>query len=41
MGRGQGVQLGADQGVTMVWMVHWVVAVASLVVMMGLMVVVA
>jgi len=41
MGRGQGAQLGADQGVTMVWMVHWAVAVAGLVGVMGSMVVVA
>ena len=41
MGRGRGARLGADQGVTMVWVVHWVVAVAGLVRMMGLMVVVA
>jgi len=41
MGRGRGARLGVDQGVTMVWMVHWVVAVAGLVGMMGLMVVVA
>ena len=41
MGWGQGARLGADQGVMMVWMVHWVVAVAGLVGMMGSMVVVA
>jgi len=41
MGQGQGAQLGADQGVTMVWMVHWAVTVAGLVGMMGSMVVVA
>ena len=41
MGWGQGARLGADQGVTMVWMVHWAVAVAGLVGMMGSMVVVA
>jgi len=40
MGQGQGARLGADQGVMMVWMVHWAVAVAGLVEMMGLMVVV-
>ena len=40
-GRRQGARLGADQGVMMVWMVHWVVAVAGLVGMMGSMVVVA
>jgi len=40
MGWGQGAQLVADQGVTMVWMVHWAVAVASLVGMMGSMVMV-
>jgi len=39
-GWGQGAQLGADQGVTMVWMVHWAVAVAGLVRVMGSMVVV-
>jgi len=31
MGQGREAQLGADQGVTMVWMVHWVVMVAGLV----------
>jgi len=41
MGREQGARLGADQGVTMVWMVHWVVTVAGLVGRMGSMVVVA
>jgi len=41
MGQGQGAQLGADQGVMMVWMVHWVVTVAGLVGRMGSMVVVA
>jgi len=41
MGRGRGARLGVDQWVTMVWMVHWVVAVAGLVGMMGSMVVVA
>ena len=41
MGRGRGAQLGADQGVTMVWMVHWAVMVAGLVGRMGSMVVVA
>jgi len=41
MGRGQGARLGADQGVTMVWMVHWAVAVVGLVGMMGSMVMVA
>jgi len=40
-GRGQGARLGADQGVTMVWMVHWVAMVAGLVGMMGSMVMVA
>jgi len=40
MGWGQGAQLVADQGVTMVWMVHWVVAVAGLVGVMGSMVMV-
>jgi len=40
MGQGQGAQLVADQGVMMVWMVHWVVAVAGLVGLMGLMVMV-
>jgi len=30
----------ADQGVTMVWMVHWVVAVATLVGVIGSMVMV-
>jgi len=41
MGWGRGAQLVADQGVTMVWMVHWAVAVAGLVGMMGSMVTVA
>jgi len=41
MGRGRGARLGADQGVTMVWMVYWAVAVAGLVGVMGSMVVVA
>jgi len=41
MGWGQGAQLVADQGVTMVWMVHWVVAVAGLVEVVGSMVMVA
>ena len=41
MGRGQGARLGVDQGVTMVWMVHWVVTVAGLAGRMGSMVVVA
>ena len=41
MGRGRGARLGVDQGVMMVWMVHWVVAVAGLVGRMGSMVVVA
>jgi len=41
MGRGQGARLVADQEVTMVWMVHWAVAVAGLVGMMGSMVMVA
>jgi len=40
-GQGQGAQLVAGQGVTMVWMVHWVVAMASLVGVMGSMVMVA
>jgi len=40
-GWGQGARLGADQGVTMVWMVHWAAAVASLVGMVGSMVMVA
>ena len=40
MGQGRGARLGADQGVMMVWMVHWVVAVAGLVGMMGSMAVV-
>jgi len=40
-GRGQGAQLGADQGVMMVWMVHWAAMVAGLVGMVGSMVVVA
>jgi len=40
-GQGQGAQLGANQGVTMVWMVHWAAMVAGLVGMMGSMVVVA
>ena len=39
-GQGQGAQLVADQGVTMVWMVHWAVAVAGLVGVMGSMVMV-
>jgi len=38
--RGQGAGLVADQGVTMVWMVHWVVTVATLVGGMGSMAVV-
>jgi len=41
MGWGQGAQLVVDQGVMMVWMVHWAVAVAGLVGLMGSMVVVA
>jgi len=41
MGQGRGARLGVDQGVMMVWMVHWVVAVAGLVGMMGSMVMVA
>ena len=41
MGWGRGAQLGVDQGVTMVWMVHWAVAVAGLVGVMGSMVMVA
>jgi len=40
MGRGRGARLGANQGVTMVWMVHWAVAVAGLVGMIVSMVVV-
>ena len=40
-GWGQGAQLVADQGVTMVWMVYWVVAVAGLVGVIGSMVMVA
>jgi len=40
-GQGQGAQLVADQGVMMVWMVHWVVAVAGLVGVIGSMVMVA
>ena len=40
-GWGREARLGADQGVMMVWMVHWVVMVASLVGRMGSMVVVA
>jgi len=40
-GWGRGAQLGADQEVMMVWMVRWAVAVASLVGVMGLMVMVA
>jgi len=40
-GQGRGAQLGADQGVTMVWMVYWVATVAGLVGMMGSMVMVA
>ena len=39
--RGQGARLGADQGVTMVWMVHWAAMVAGLVGVMGSMVMVA
>jgi len=39
-GRGQQAGLVADQGVTMVWMVHWVVAAATLVEVMGSMVMV-
>jgi len=39
-GQGQGAQLVADQGVMMVWMVHWSVVVASLVEVMGSMVMV-
>ena len=41
MGQGQGARLVADQGVTMVWMVHWAVVVAGLVGVMGSMVMVA
>jgi len=40
-GQGQGAQLVADQGVMIVWMVHWAVAVAGLVGVMGSMVMVA
>jgi len=40
-GRGRGAQLVVDQGVTMVWMVHWTAMVVGLVGMMGSMVVVA
>jgi len=40
-GRGRGARLGANQGVTMVWMVHWAAMVADLVGMMGSMVMVA
>jgi len=40
-GWGRGARLGADQEVTMVWMVHWVVVVAGLVGVMGLMAMVA
>jgi len=39
-GWGRGAGLVADQEVTMVWMVHWAVAVAALVEVMGLMVMV-
>jgi len=39
-GWGQGAQLVADQGVMMVWMVHWVVAVAGSLGVMGSMVMV-
>jgi len=39
-GWGQGAGLVADQGVTMVWMVHWAVVVATLVGVMGSMVMV-
>ena len=41
MGWGQGAQLGVDQGVTIVWMVHWAVAVVGLVGMTGSMIMVA
>jgi len=34
-GQGQGVGLVVDQGVMMVWVVHWAVAVAALVGVMG------
>jgi len=40
-GWGQGAQLGADQRVTMVWMVHGAVVVAGLVEVSGSMVMVA
>ena len=40
-GWGQGARLGVDQGVMMVWMVHWVAMVAGLAGMMGSMVMVA
>ena len=40
-GRGQGAQLVVDQGVIVVWMVHWAVVVAGLVGVMGSMVMVA
>jgi len=38
---GQGAQLVADQGVTIVWMVHWAVAVAGPLGVVGSMVMVA
>jgi len=41
MGRGRGARLGADQEVTMVWMVHWAARAVGLAGMMGSMVVVA
>jgi len=41
MGWGRGARLVAGQGVMMVWMVHWAVAVAGLVGLMDSMVVVA
>jgi len=40
-GQGQGARLVADQGVTMVWMVHWMVAVVGSLGMVGSMVMVA
>jgi len=41
MGRGRGARLGADQEVTMGWMVHWAARVVGLARMVGSMVMVA
>ena len=40
-GQGRGAQLGVDQGVTMVWMVHWAARAVGLAGILGSMVMVA